>query len=237
MQKFGEFLGEKTMAEGIKVPSVTELRNVAGVEFRLSPRNEGIRNINFVQGKVRYCYLPLITLSSDSVVVLRNLVAYEKLMAKNSFKGGYGLQLTEYVDFMCGIIDTEKNVKLLREQKIIEGDLSDEEIVKMFNGIGKSRLKTSGESELRKTMAQLNMVYKSTPSIWVQRTIEKQFLASAKSITFFITISTALILVFEVYLMVNGFNSLHMMLARFLLARLSRLLHFFYGPRGPNAII
>ncbi|KAJ0701702.1 hypothetical protein HanOQP8_Chr10g0382241 [Helianthus annuus] len=237
MQKFGEFLEEKTTAEEIKVPSVTELRKVAGVEFRLSPRNEGIRNINFVQGKVRYCYLPLITLSSDSEVVLRNLVAYEKLMAKNSFKGGYGLELTEYVDFMCGIIDTEKDVKLLREKKIIEGDLSDEEIVKMFNGIGKSRLRTSGESELRKTMAQLNTVYESTPSIWVQRTIEKQFLTSAKSITFFITISTGLILICEVYLMVNGFNSLHMMLARFLRARLSRLLHFFYGPRGPNAII
>ncbi|KAM0017958.1 hypothetical protein Hdeb2414_s0027g00693791 [Helianthus debilis subsp. tardiflorus] len=181
MQKFGEFLEEKTTAEEIKVPSVTELRKVAGVEFRLSPRNEGIRNINFVQEK--------------------------------------------------------KDVKLLREQKIIEGDLSDEEIVKMFNGIGKSRLKMSGESELRKTVAQLNMVYESTPSIWVQRTIKKQFLASAKSITIFITISTALILICEVYLMVNGFNSLHMMMARFLRARLSRLLHFFYGPRGPNATI
>ncbi|KAI3775406.1 hypothetical protein L1987_49982 [Smallanthus sonchifolius] len=237
MQKFSDILEEKTTAEEIKVPSVSELRKVASVEFRLSPKNEGIRNINFVQGKVRYCYLPRITLNVDSEVVLRNLVAYEKLMANNSFMGGYGLELTEYVDFMCGIMDTAKDVKLLREQKIIEGDLSDEEIVNLFNGIGKSRLNISGESELRKTVAQLNMVYESTPRIWVQSTIEKRFLASAKFITFFITISTAVILIGEVYLTVSGLNSLHMMLARFIRARLSHLQLFFFGPRGPDAII
>ncbi|KAJ0701704.1 hypothetical protein HanOQP8_Chr10g0382261 [Helianthus annuus] len=236
-EKFFDILEKRRIAEEIQVPSVSELHKVAGVEFRLSPKNEGIRNVNFVQGKVRYCYLPLMTLNSDSEVVLRNLVAYEKLIANNSFMGGYDLVLTEYVDFICGIIDNVKDVKLLREQKIIQGDLSDEEIVNLFNGIEKSRLEMSGESELRKTVAQLNMVYESTPRIWVQRRIEKQFVSSAKFITFFIIISSTLILIWEVYLMVNGFNTLHMMLARFLRERLSRLHRFFFGPREPDTII
>ncbi|KAL8189583.1 hypothetical protein R6Q57_029149 [Mikania cordata] len=235
MQQFPEISEEKTMAEEIKIPSVSELRKVARVEFRLSPKNEGIRNINFVQGKVRCCYLPLITLNNDSEVILRNLVAYEKLMAKNSFMGGYGLELTEYVDFMCGIIDNAKDVKLLRDQKIIEGDLSDEEIVKLFNGIGKSCIKMSVESELMKTVSQLNMVYESVPRIWVQRTVEKKFRASAKYITFVIIISTALILVREVYLMVHGVSSFHMIVVRFLRTQLSRLL-IFVGPKGPTEI-
>ncbi|KAI3803041.1 hypothetical protein L1987_31189 [Smallanthus sonchifolius] len=208
MRKLSNILEEKTTAEEIKVPSVSELGKVAGVEFRLSPKNESIRNINFVQVKVRYCYLPRITLNVDSEVVLRNLVT-----------------------------DTAKDVKLLRQQKIIEGDLRDEEVVNLFNGIGKSRLNISGESELRKTVARLNMGYESTPRIWVQRTIEKRFLASGKCILFFIAISTALIVIGEVYLTVSGLNSLHMMSARFIRARLSRLQLFFFGPRGPNAII
>ncbi|KAM0017970.1 hypothetical protein Hdeb2414_s0027g00693961 [Helianthus debilis subsp. tardiflorus] len=238
-QSFQQFIqkklsqNEKTTAEEIKVPSVSELHKVAGVEFRLSPKNEGIRNINFVQGKVRYCYLPQMTLNRDSEVVLRNLVAYEKLMANYSFKGEYGLELTEYVDFMCGIIDGAKDVKLLREQKIIEGDLSDEEIVKLFNGIGKSRLKMSGESELRKTVAQLNMVYESTPRIRVQRMIEKQYLVWARFLTFLVSISSALIFIREVYLMVYGLSPSNMMLARILRARFSGLLPFLFGPSGP----
>ncbi|KAJ0701706.1 hypothetical protein HanOQP8_Chr10g0382291 [Helianthus annuus] len=235
-QKFPQITERRTAAEEIKVPSVSDLCKVVGLEFRLLPKNEGIRNINFVQEKVPQCYLPLMALNSESEVVLRNLVAYEKLMANSSFMGGYGLELTEYVDFMCGIIDSAKDVKLLREQKIIEGDLSDEEIVKLFNGIGKSHLRMTGESELRKTVAQLNMVYESTARIWVQRTIEKQFLASAKFITFLISISTALIMIRQVYLKVYGLNSLPMMLARFFQAKLNHLLIFIFGPRGPKAI-
>ncbi|KAI3775407.1 hypothetical protein L1987_49983 [Smallanthus sonchifolius] len=234
-QKFPEITDEKKIADEIKVPSVSELRKTAGVEFRLSPENEGIRNIKFVQGKVKYCYLPMIALNTDSEVVLRNLVAYEKLMAKKSFMGGYGLELTEYVDFMCGIIDTAKDVKLLREQKIIQGDVSDEEIVKLFNGIGKSRLKMSVETELRKTVAQLNMIYESTPRVWFRRMIEKQFRAWARFITFLVSISSILVLLREVFLMVYGMNSTHKMLARFLQTKLSRLLSF-VGPKGPTKI-
>ncbi|XP_076909255.1 putative UPF0481 protein At3g02645 [Bidens hawaiensis] len=237
MQRFPE-ITEGPAADEIEVPSVSELRKVARVEFRLSPKNEGIRNINFVQGKVRYCYLPLMTINRDSEVVLRNLMAYEKLMAKNNFMDGYGLELTEYVDFMCGIIDKERDVELLREQKIIEGDLSDEEIVKLFNGIGKSRLKMDGESELSKTVAQLNMVYESTPRIWVLRRIERRFMSSIKVITVLISVASTLLFFREVFLTVYGTDSYHMRMARFLQIRLSRirlggLLRSYFGPSEP----
>ncbi|GKE74409.1 putative UPF0481 protein, partial [Tanacetum coccineum] len=109
---------DKAKIQEIRVPSVNELSNIAKVKFVLSPSNEGIRNVTFIDGS---CYLPAITLNFDSEAILRNLIAYEKLMAKNSFYAGFGLELTEYVDFMCGIIDSAKDVKLLREAKIIEG--------------------------------------------------------------------------------------------------------------------
>ncbi|PWA37678.1 hypothetical protein CTI12_AA588380 [Artemisia annua] len=188
---------DKTSIQEIRVPSVTELTNIAKVKFVLSPSTEGIRSVSFVDGS---CYLPAIKLNFDSEVILRNLMAYEKLMAKNSFYAGFGLELTEYVDFMCGVIDSAKDVKLLREAKIIEGSLSDEEIVDLFNGIGRSLGKMSSESVYRKTVAALNKVYGDIPSVKFLRETEKQVRASAKAITFLVSISGTLALIREVYL-------------------------------------
>ncbi|GJT59380.1 putative UPF0481 protein [Tanacetum coccineum] len=56
------------------------------------------------------------------------------LMAKNSLLPKFRLELTEYVDFMCGIIDTIEDVMLLRKENIIVSEMDDEEIVKLFNG-------------------------------------------------------------------------------------------------------
>ncbi|GJR77052.1 putative UPF0481 protein [Tanacetum coccineum] len=157
-QKFLESAKKKETVEEIEVPSVSELHEISRVKFRLSPGNEGIRNISFINEKERLCYLPIITLNACSEVILRNLVAYENLMAKNSFTPGFSLELTEYVDFMCGIIDTVKDVRLLRKEKIIEGSMGDEDIVKLFNGIRRCHGKMSVESELWKTVDQLNKV-------------------------------------------------------------------------------
>ncbi|GJR28004.1 putative UPF0481 protein [Tanacetum coccineum] len=224
-QKFLESAKKKETVEEIEVPSVSELHEISRVKFRLSPGNEGIRNISFINEKERLCYLPIITLNACSEVILRNLVAYENLMAKNSFTPGFSLELTEYVDFMCGIIDTVKDVRLLRKEKIIEGSMGDEDIVKLFNGIRRCHGKMSVESELWKTVDQLNKVYESSPRVWVQRLAENQFRASAKIITFLISISSILILIREVYMKTYGLNPPHMILAHFLQTKLSHFLH------------
>ncbi|GKC43812.1 putative UPF0481 protein [Tanacetum coccineum] len=113
---------------------------------------------------------------------------------------------------MRGIIDTVKDVRLLREEKIIEGSLGDEDIVKLFNEIRRCHGKTSVESELWKTVDQLNKVYESSSSVWVQRLVENQLRVSAKIITFLISISSLLILVREVYMKTYGLNPPHMIL-------------------------
>lgn len=198
---------DKNTVQEIRVPAVSELCDVAGVKFVLATSEEGIRNITFVDGS---CYLPVIKLNFDSEVVLRNLIAYEQLMAENSLMGGFGLELTEYVDFMCGIIDSAKDVKVLREQKIIEGDLGDREIVELFNGIGRSLGKMSGQSNLRKTVAELNNVYESIPSVWVMKEAEKQARAAAKVITFLVSISGTVVLAREAYVQAGGSNTSQM---------------------------
>ncbi|KAL8189584.1 hypothetical protein R6Q57_029150 [Mikania cordata] len=198
---------ESTIQE-IRVPSVSELSETAGVKFVLATSEEGIRNIAFVDGT---CFLPVITLGYDTEVILRNLVAYEKLMAKNSMMGGFGLELTEYVDFMCGIIDSAADVKMLRELKIIEGDLRDEEIVKLFNGIGRSLGNMSGQSNLRKTVAEMNRVYNDVPSVRLKNEAEKQARAAAKAITFLVSISGTLVLAREAFVQASGSNTTQML--------------------------
>ncbi|GJW09341.1 putative UPF0481 protein [Tanacetum coccineum] len=221
--------------EELIVPTASELWKTARVKFRLSPINEGIMNIKFVNGKDRVCYLPRITLDRNSEVVLRNLVAYEKLMVKNdtTFASEYGLDLTGYVDFMSGIIDTVKDVKILREGKVIESDLADEEIAELFNGMRKTRGKVSVETEMMKIVAQLNQVYESTPIVWCQNLIEKQLRAWSKIITVTISILTTLFLFHQGGVKLYGQNPPHMILIRNLQSKLSPLLVFFIRPKGP----
>ncbi|CAK9310373.1 unnamed protein product [Citrullus colocynthis] len=69
-------------------------------------------------------YLPTISLDVNSEVVLRNLVAYEASKPSGPLNG---------------IIDSEEDVKLLKEKGIILNHLnSDAEVAKLWNGMSKS---------------------------------------------------------------------------------------------------
>ncbi|KAG8388252.1 hypothetical protein BUALT_Bualt02G0106400 [Buddleja alternifolia] len=115
--------------EEITIPSVTELAK-AGVRFQ--PAAQGISTITF-DDKTRTFYLPIISLDVNSEVVLRNLVAYEACKASGP------LVLARYTELMNGIIDTEDDAKILRENGIIVNRLkSDEEVANLWNGMSKS---------------------------------------------------------------------------------------------------
>ncbi|XP_060211566.1 putative UPF0481 protein At3g02645 [Lycium barbarum] len=114
---------KKPSVDKIEIPSVTQLNKTAKVNFKLT--EGGIRDIKFIEEEgEQMFYLPGITLNSDSEVILRNLVAYEAAAAGD--QDGSTLEVAEYVDLMCGIVDTPKDVDLLRISGIIKGSLSDE---------------------------------------------------------------------------------------------------------------
>jgi hypothetical protein len=65
--------------------------------------------------------------------VLRNLVTYEACIAPEV------MVFTRYTELMNGIIDTEEDVRILREVGIILNRLkSDEEVATLWNGMTKS---------------------------------------------------------------------------------------------------
>ncbi|KAK3024215.1 hypothetical protein RJ639_044684 [Escallonia herrerae] len=137
--------------EEITIPSVSHLSKFAGVKF--SHRAGSIGDMKFVQGESTL-HIPIITLNANSEVVLRNLVAYELALSSSTGK------LAQYVDFMCGIVDTAEDAQLLREKGIIKGDLSNEEIADLFNSMNRLTAKAR-----KKTVDEIKEYYNKRPKL------------------------------------------------------------------------
>ncbi|XP_059458412.1 putative UPF0481 protein At3g02645 [Corylus avellana] len=117
------------LVEEIAIPSVSELTRAG---FHFAPTNGGVSTVSF-DAKTLTVYLPTVSLDINTEVVLRNLVAYEALNASGP------LVFTRYTELMNGIIDTEEDVKALRERGIILNRLkSDGEVASLWNGMSKS---------------------------------------------------------------------------------------------------
>ena len=122
-------INKPPLVEEITIPSVSDLSK-AGVKFL--PTNGSILTITFDVKTVTF-YLPTVSLDVNTEVILRNLVAYEASNASGP------LVFTRYTELMNGIIDTEEDVKILRERGIILNRLkSDGEVANLWNGMSKS---------------------------------------------------------------------------------------------------
>ncbi|KAI3709364.1 hypothetical protein L2E82_39124 [Cichorium intybus] len=169
-------LGGTPIKLEIVIPSVSHMVNLAKIEFSTTPG--GIRDIEFDEENLTFS-LPVLEMKSDSEVILRNLVVYEEFMFKNGNVNT--LDVTEYVDFMCGIVDSEEDVKILREKNIIIGDMDDKEITTILNGITKSSGKVEGmKSKLMMTVDKVNNYYGNVPRVKVHYTLKNVFNASWK---------------------------------------------------------
>ncbi|KAM0031104.1 hypothetical protein Hdeb2414_s0017g00504761 [Helianthus debilis subsp. tardiflorus] len=186
-----KMLGENNTMLEINIPSVSKLSRTGNIEFYSTPR--GIHGIKFNE-EIPSITLPVLDLKPGSEVILRNLVAYEELMfKKDNFKNPYFI---EYVELMCGIIDGIKDVKILRENNIIEGEMSDGDIVKLFNGISKSSVKRDGKkSELQKTIGKVNGYYGNLPRVKAFNFIKKMFLASWKILVIVFSVVSLVLMV------------------------------------------
>ena len=108
------------LVEEIAIPRVEELSKI-GVQFR--PTEGGLNTIQFDESSA-------IHLNDNSDVVLRNLVAYEACIAPER------MILTHYTELKNVIIDTEEDVRILRENEILVNRMkSDKEVAAMWNGM------------------------------------------------------------------------------------------------------
>ncbi|XP_060170786.1 putative UPF0481 protein At3g02645 [Lycium barbarum] len=194
----------KPLIEEIEIPSVAELKEIVKVKFKLI-EGGGSSDIQLIQeGDEHAIYLPEITLNSDSEVILRNLVAYEAATAGPES----ALELAEYVDFMCGIVDTPKDVEILEKAKIIKGNstLNDEEIANLFNGIPKTtgKFKKKKKSDLEKAIEAVNEKLHNKLRVKAYKFIKKHIYTSWKFLSLLSTILLILLLSLRAFCQVYG---------------------------------
>lgn len=178
------------VVEEIQIPSVSQLNSVAKVMFRLTPGG-GIRDIKYDEEKL-YFYLPAITLKVNSEIIIRNLTAYEQAITPPNTI----LELTEYIDLLCGLIDTSVDVEILRKEGIILGDLSDDSTVKLFNGIRKHDSHSNDRSELRKAIFKVRKRFHGRPVVKAYLFMKKTAILWWKAI---VTISTVVVVLLVIY--------------------------------------
>ncbi|KAK8479884.1 hypothetical protein V6N13_032744 [Hibiscus sabdariffa] len=120
---------DNSTVEEITITSISDLSK-AGV--RISPTNGNMSTIRFDVQTVTL-HLPITSIDNNTEVVLRNLVAYGASSALGP------LVFTRYTELMNGIIDTEEDVRLLRDKGIIRNSLkSEKEAADLWNGMSKS---------------------------------------------------------------------------------------------------
>nr|BAC99540.1 pentatricopeptide (PPR) repeat-containing protein-like [Oryza sativa Japonica Group] len=114
------------LAQELMIPSVAQL---AACGVRFAPAPEGIAGIEF-DAPAATLKLPVITVDGNTETVLRNLVAYEAVAVRGP------LVLARYTELMNGIIDTAKDVKILRQSGVVVNRMkSDGEAAEMWNGM------------------------------------------------------------------------------------------------------
>ncbi|KAL0720045.1 hypothetical protein Bca4012_069369 [Brassica carinata] len=163
------------LVEELTIPSVTELHK-AGVKFKPTP-DGNVSTVSFDPSSGHF-HLPVINLDINTETVLRNLVAYE---ASNT---SGPLVFTRYTELINGIIDSEEDVRLLREQGVLVSRLkSDEEAAEMWNGMSKS-VRLTRVGFLDKTIEDVNRYYTGRWKVKIGRFVEVYVYGSWKIFAF-----------------------------------------------------
>ncbi|KAF8015759.1 hypothetical protein BT93_H1328 [Corymbia citriodora subsp. variegata] len=109
--------------------SVIDLKE-SGVKLK-AVRQQHVKDIRFKNGKLE---IPALSIQDHTESQFRNLIAYEQ-----HCQGGDINYFTDYVTFMDCLINTSKDVKVLRRTGIIRNYLGDDKVVvQMFNKMGDS---------------------------------------------------------------------------------------------------
>ncbi|KAL0427282.1 UNVERIFIED_CONTAM: hypothetical protein Slati_2903000 [Sesamum latifolium] len=187
---------EKPLYEEIDIPSVSQMTEIAGIIY---PSAGGIKNIQFIEAAKRF-YLPVITLNTHSETILRNLAAYEAASAKPG-----KIEFVQYMDLMCGIIDTKKDVDILKKAKIIEGELPPEEIVSIFNRIRKSTGEDEkAKSNIEQAIDKANKKFDEVGSVKVKKLLKTYFVVFWKYFSVVLAVVVLLLLTLQAFCSVFG---------------------------------
>jgi hypothetical protein len=161
------------LVQEIMIPSVEQL---AGCGVRFVPAPEGMAGIAF-DAATATLTLPVVRLDGNTEVILRNLVAYETAAVRGP------LVLARYTELMNGIIDSDKDVKILRESGIIfNGMKSDKEAADMWNGMCRA-VRPSKVPLMDGVIREVNAYRNRKASVKAKRLLKRYVFQSWKILT------------------------------------------------------
>ncbi|ESR40748.1 hypothetical protein KPL70_020953 [Citrus sinensis] len=182
-------INKPPLVEEITIPSVTELAK-SQVRFLATVGN--ISTVRF-DTKTATLHLPTISFDVNTEVILRNLVAYEASNASGP------LVFTRYTELMSGIIDTEEDVKLLREKGIILNRLkSDAEVTNLWNGMSKS-IRLTKVPHIDKVIEGINKHYNSQWKVKFWKSMKHYVFGSWQFLTLLATIMLLLLMTLQAF--------------------------------------
>ncbi|XP_010271392.1 PREDICTED: UPF0481 protein At3g47200-like [Nelumbo nucifera] len=148
-------------------PTATELQE-AGVKFKMITSNSWL-DIRFNEGVLE---IPNIKIEDATEVFLRNLLAFEQCYMKNST-----LYFVDYLLFMDSLINTSKDVGLLRGCGIIDNLLGDdEEVAHLFNKLGKGVVMSENDNFYYLRLCQdVQEYYKNPLHRWRAKLVHDYF--------------------------------------------------------------
>ncbi|KAF0904968.1 hypothetical protein E2562_039212 [Oryza meyeriana var. granulata] len=185
----GHHISRPPLIEEIMIPSVSELAS-AGVQF--VPANGDISTVAF-DAKTATFHLPVVTLDSNTEVVLRNLVAYEASAASGP------LVLTRYTELMNGIIDTDEDVALLRRRGVVLNRMkSDGEVAKLWNGMSRS-VRLTRVAFMDSAVEEVNRYYDGRWRMKTKRFMLKYVFSSWQLLTFLAAIMMLLLTTLQAF--------------------------------------
>ncbi|KAK3131758.1 hypothetical protein QOZ80_6AG0510990 [Eleusine coracana subsp. coracana] len=183
------YLTRPPLIEEIMVPSVSELANI-GVKF--APTTGDLSTIAFNAKTVTF-HLPVVTLDSNTEIVLRNLVAYEAAAASGP------LVLARYTELMNGIIDTDEDVALLREKGVVLNRMkSDGEAARMWNGMTRS-VRLTKVAFVDRAVEEVNRYYNARWRVKTKRFMRKYVFSSWQLLTFLAAIMMLLLTTLQAF--------------------------------------
>ncbi|WRX20694.1 Protein of unknown function DUF247 [Theobroma cacao] len=107
----------------------TELKE-AGIRFK-KVEGRSIFDIKFENGTMK---IPTLEIDDHTEWFLRNVIAYEQFFSESSLN-----HVTDYMIFMDCLINSRKDVEILRQRGIVKNLLGDDEVIAtMFNRLGDS---------------------------------------------------------------------------------------------------
>ncbi|CAL5051382.1 unnamed protein product [Urochloa decumbens] len=185
----GYYLTRPPLLEEIMIPSVTELAN-AGVKF--VPTAGDLSTIAF-DAKTATFHLPVVTLDSNTEVVLRNLVAYEAAAAAGP------LVLARYTELMNGIIDAGDDVAVLRRRGVVLNRMkSDGEAARLWNGMARS-VRLTKVVFVDRAVEEVNRYYNGRWRVKAKRFMRKYVFSSWQVLTFLAAIMMLLLTTLQAF--------------------------------------